>query len=212
VKWSHGDKDSRLGPSLNGVVVSVCDQVFNVAVIDEAADAVADAIAEQLFPDEPKKQARAKPDLWANHAVCSVLAAMADALDHLNRLVPELVEDAVRAQLLARGATELRAEIGGKAAKVIADKLQTALTGGVITDRVEALRYAAIAACPDPERHPAVREYCEKPIAKEFLTTEVRAVLEAMVPDRSPPTGPRSPWPPPTGWPPPTVRPGFSAA
>lgn len=153
------------------------------AAIDEVVDAVEQAVEQALDSLPPQEQARIRRhyegDRHGSHLVCGLLAAVVEAVAPLadadQRIAEAVVEAALpeRAGLLGKLTAELMKRIVARVVQAVGHTTLAKLKA-----LVTLLRACAIAICPAPGSHEAVRENCLKPLAAEQAGDTVRSELE----------------------------------
>jgi hypothetical protein len=153
------------------------------AAVDEVVDAVEEAVKQAVDSLSPQGQARIRRhyegDSLGGHLVCGLLAAVVEALAPLadaDKLISEAVVNAAmpdRSGFLGNLTAELMKRIISRVVQAVA---HTALVK--VKALVKLLRGCAVAICPTPEGHEAVRENCLKPLAAEVTGDAVRSELD----------------------------------
>jgi hypothetical protein len=153
------------------------------AAVDEIIDAVERAVEQAVDSLPPQERAQIRRhyegDHHGSHLVCGLLAAVVEALAPLaeaDKLIAEAVVDAAipeRAGFLGNLTAELMKQIVSQVVQAVA---HTALAK--VKALVKLLRGCAVAICPTPEGHEAVRENCLKPLAAEEAGDAVRSELD----------------------------------
>lgn len=156
---------------------------MEIAAVDEVVDAVEEAVKQAVGSLSPQGQAQIRRHYGDGgldgHLVCGLLAMVVEALAPLadaDKLISEAVVDAAipdRSGFLGDLTAELMKRIVSRVVQAVA---HTALAK--VKALVKLLRACAVAICPTPEGHEAVRENCLKPLAAEVTGDAVRSELD----------------------------------
>lgn len=152
------------------------------AVDTDAADQIADAISASL---EAHGWPRGK---WQSHLLCGALAAAAHAMKAGEDLAKSAITDGVIGALTSAGVPRLAARLAARAAVNAVMQLAPVRHWEDVRRGVELL---TVSTCPDVADHPAVEQYCLRPLASEFLSDSIQEEL-ATLPGTASQAGPRA--------------------
>lgn len=172
------EAQKQLGELLDAVINSapVNSPTALVSAFDtDVASQVADKITATL-------KAHGRPrDSWRSHLLCGALAAVARAMDAGQNAAKTAVTMGIMSALVASGIPRPAAALAGRAATDVLMK--------VPLGHWEAVRRAvgllAVSMCPSVANHPAVENYCLRPLASELLTPAIQQELAESLPIRS---------------------------
>jgi hypothetical protein len=168
------DAQKQLGALLDAVVDAA--PVNSAATLVSAADAdvagqVADAITATL-------QAHGCPrGKWQSHLLCGALAAVARAMKAGEDLAKTAVTKGVTAVLVSSGIPRLAASLAARAA---VDTLTKWTPVRHWEDVRRAVQLLAVSMCPNVADHPAVEQYCLRPLASQLLSDAIQEELAAL--------------------------------
>lgn len=168
------DAQEQLGDLLDAVVdaAPIDSAVTLVAAADaDAASQVADAITASL-------QTHGYPrGNWQSHLICGALAAVAQAMKVGEDLAKTAVTKGVTATLISSGIPRLAA---GLAARAAVDTLMKLTPARHWEDIRRAVQMLAVSMCPKVADHPAVEQYCLRPLASQLLSDSIQEELAAL--------------------------------
>jgi hypothetical protein len=173
---SCGDAQKQLGALLDAVVDAA--PVNSAATLVSAADAdvagqVADAITATL-------QAHGCPrGKWQSHLLCGALAAVARAMKAGEDLAKTAVTKGVTAALVSSGIPRLAASLAARAAVDTLTKW-TPVRHWEDVRRAVQVQLLAVSMCPNVADHPAVEQYCLRPLASQLLSDAIQEELAAL--------------------------------
>ena len=153
------------------------------AVDADAAGQIADAITASL---EAHGCPRGK---WQSHLLCGALAAAAHAMKAGEDLAKSAITDGVMGALTSAGVPRPAARLAARAAVNAVMQLAPIRHWEDVRRGVELL---AVSTCPDVADHPAVEQYCLRPLASKLLSDSIQEEL-ATSSDTGPQAGPRAP-------------------
>jgi hypothetical protein len=173
------DAQKQLGDLLDAVVDAA--PVDSAATLVSAADAdVADQVADAITAT---LQAHDCPrGKWQSHLLCGALAAVAHAMKAGEDLARTAVTKGVTAALISSGIPRLAA---GLAARAAVDMLMKATPVRHWEDVRRAVQLLAVSICPNVADHPAVEQYCLRPLASQLLSDAIQEELAALSRDGS---------------------------
>jgi hypothetical protein len=165
------DAEEQLGELLDSLVEAA--PVDSVAILTSAIDAdaaqqIADAITASL---EANGWPRSK---WESHLLCSVLAAIAQAMEASEDLAKTVVNQALTMALKSSGAPEPVASLAARAA---VDALMKLSPVRHWEDMRRGVQLLAVSLCPKVGDHPEVEQYCLRPLASELLSDVLQQEL-----------------------------------
>jgi hypothetical protein len=152
-----------------------------------AADAdVANQIADKITA---ALEAHGRPrGSWRSHLLCGALAAVARAMKAGEDLAKTVVTKGVTSALVAGGMPRLLA--AGLAGRAATDALMKLTPVGHWEHVRRAVELLAVSMCPNVANHPAVENYCLRPLASELLSSAIQEALAESLPvERSPSAG-----------------------
>jgi DNA-binding transcriptional ArsR family regulator len=169
--------------------------VFMPKAVDQLIEQLGDNIARDILDALDKflgtrDQRKIKTELAAGHLFCSLLAALAQAMqefgDDFNKVVSE-VASKITSYIIGRKrikhASFMTKIIAEAAAKSISRVMQH-LTPVQNFNHVKlAVRVLAVIACPEPEKHEEVVRYCLKPLGEPIIGAEIQKRLKETMPD-----------------------------
>lgn len=172
------DAQKQLGDLLDAVVNAA--PVNSPTALASAADAyVASQVADKITAT---LKAHGHPKgTWRSHLLCSALAAVARAMEAGQNAAKTVVTKGITSALVASGIPRPAAALAGRAATDVLMK--------VPLGHWEAVRRAvallAVSTCPNVANHPAVENYCLRPLASELLAPAIQQELAESLPIRS---------------------------
>jgi hypothetical protein len=168
------DAQEQLGDLLDAVVGAA--PVNSVATLVSAADVdIADRVADAIMS---KLQAQGCPrGKWQSHLLCGALAAVAQGMKNGEDLARKAAAKGVTAALTSSGMPRLAA---GLAARAAVDTLVSLSPARHWEDVRRAVQLLAVSMCPNAGDHPAVEEYCLRPLASQLLSDAIQEELAAL--------------------------------
>jgi hypothetical protein len=165
------DAQEQLGDLLDAIVDGA--PVDSAAALVSAADVdVADQVAEAITASlQTHGCPRGK---WRRHLLCGALAAVAQAMEAGEKLAKTVVTKGVTAALTSCGVPRLAAGLAARAAVGTLMKMPPARNWEDVRRAVQLL---AVSMCPNVANHPAVEQYCLRPLASQFLSDVIQAEL-----------------------------------
>jgi hypothetical protein len=173
------DAQKQLGDLLDAVVDAA--PVNSAATLVSAGDAdVADQVADAITAT---LQAHGCPrGDWQSHLLCGALTAAAHAMKAGEDLARTAVTEGVTAALTSSGIPRLAA---GLAARAAVDTLMKLAPVRHWEDLRRAVQLLAVSMCPNVADHPAVEQYCLRPLASELLSDAIKEELATLSGDGS---------------------------
>jgi hypothetical protein len=168
------DVQNQLGDILDAVVAGA--PVHSAATLVSAADAdvanqVAEAITETL-------QAHGCPrGKWQSHLLCGALAAVAHAMKVGEDLARTAATKAATAALVSAGIPRMAA---GLTARAAVDTLMKLTPIQHCENVRRAVQLIAVSVCPNVADHPAIEQYCLRPLASQLLSDAIQEELAAL--------------------------------
>jgi hypothetical protein len=165
------EAQKQLGDLLDAVVNAA--PVNSPTALLSAADAdVADQIADKITATlEANGHAKGS---WQSHLLCGALAAIARVMEAGEKVAKAVVTKGITSALVAAGMPRQAAGLAGRAATAALWKLTP-------VGRWEHVRRAvgllAVSTCPNVANHPAVENYCLRPLASELLSSAIQEEL-----------------------------------
>jgi hypothetical protein len=172
------DAQKQLGDLLDAVVNAA--PVNSPTALVSAADAeVASQVADKITAT---LKAHGHPKgTWRSHLLCGALAAVARAMEAGQNAAKTVVTKGITSALVAGRIPRPAAALAGRAATDVLMK--------VPLGHWEAVRRAvgllAVSTCPNVANHPAVENYCLRPLASELLAPAIQQELAESLPIRS---------------------------
>ena len=165
------DAQKQLGDLLDAVVNAA--PVNSPTALVSAADAdVAGQIADKITATL-EAHGRAKGS-WRSHLLCGALAAIARAMGAGENLAETVVTKGITSALVAAGMPRQAAALAGRAAT---DMLTELTPFGHWKHVRRAVGLLAVSMCPNVANHPAVENYCLRPLASELLSSAIKEEL-----------------------------------
>jgi hypothetical protein len=174
------DAQKQLGDILDAVINAT--PVNSPTALLSAVDAyVASQVADKITAT---LKAHGRPrGSWRSHLLCGALAAVARAMDVGQNAAETVVTKGITSALVAGGMPRPAAGLAGRAATDVLLKLTP-------IGHWEAVRRAvgllAVSMCPNVANHPAVENYCLRPLASELLAPAIQQELAESLPIRTP--------------------------
>jgi hypothetical protein len=148
----------------------------------EQVTAIADLVAEQAV-DALKKygQAISRQELEANHFLCSLLAALAEAIDRFKQAL-DRVPDAVISMITGKSD---QLSLNAVAVRIAVRSSWRLIMQLPIFSHIDNLlrivRIAAVLACPDPDKHAEVLRNCLYPLGGDVISASTERRLEQLL-------------------------------
>lgn len=163
-------------------VTEIIDWLAENPTSAEQATAIADLIAGQVV-DALKKhgQAISRQELEANHFLCSLLAAFAEAIERFKQAL-DRVPDAVismitgKSNQLSLNAVAIRIAVRSSWRLI----MQLPIFSH-IDNLLRIVRIAAVSTCPDPDKHEEVLRNCLYPLGGDVISAATESRLEQLL-------------------------------
>lgn len=163
-------------------VTEIIDWLAENPTAAEQVTAIADLVAEQAV-DALKKYGRAtsRQELKANHFLCSLLAALAEAIDRFKQAL-DRVPDAVISMITGKSD---QLSLSAVAVRIAVRSSWRLITQLPIFSHLDSLlrvvRIAAVLTCPDPDRHEEVLRNCLYPLGGDVISAATERRLEQLL-------------------------------
>jgi len=163
-------------------VTEIIDWLAENPTAAEQVTAIADLVAEQAV-GALKKHGRAtsRRELEVSHFLCSLLAALAEAIDRFKQAL-DRVPDAVismitgKSDQLALNAVAVRIAVRSSWRLIMQLPIFSR-----IDNLLRVVRIAAILACPDPDKHEEVLRNCLYPLGGDVISAATERRLEQLL-------------------------------
>ena len=137
-----------------------------------------------------ENQNKIRAELAKNHLFCSLLAALAAAMQKfgadLNKAIGQVTSE-ITSYLIGRKRVKhtslITTIVAQAAAKGISQLIQRSPIAQNFKHLELAVRVLAIMMCPAPEKHEEVVRYCLKPLSEPIVNAAVQGRLKAAMPD-----------------------------
>ena len=207
--YSHGTADSRShaengpGPStrngqpltltnprdmtvtVQNAVTEIIDWLAENPTAAEQVTAIADLVAEQAVEALNKHgHATSRQELKVNHFLCSLLAALAEAIDRFKQAldrVPDAVISMISGKSDQLGLNAVAVRVAVRSSWRLIMQLPVF---SQIDNLLRAVRIAAVLACPAPERHEDVLRNCLYPLGGDVISAATEKRLEELLSTR----------------------------
>lgn len=171
------DAQKQLGDLLDAVV-NAAPVKSPTALVSAADTDVADQIADKITATlEANGHAKGS---WQSHLLCGALAAVARAMEAGEKVAKTVVTKGITSALVAAGMPRQAAGLAGRAAT---DTLMNLTPVGHWKHVRRAVELLAVSVCPNVANHPAVENYCLRPLASELLSSAIQDELAESRPD-----------------------------
>lgn len=163
-------------------VTEIIDWLAKNPTAAEQVTAIADLVAEQAVEALKKHgHATSRQELKANHFLCSLLAALAEAIDRFKQAL-DRVPDAVIAMITGKSdQLELNAVVVRVAVRSSWRLIMQLPVFSQIDNLLRAVRIAAVLACPAPDRHEDVLRNCLYPLGGDVISAATEKRLEELL-------------------------------
>ena len=176
------------GPSeerspIDEALSEIVDWLVKNPSVKEQAEAIADIVGEQTVKVLTEHNyALTRRELTSSHVICAILAAIAHAIDELQKQLDK-VPDRVISLIASAGSGSVLSDV---AMRVIVRSSWRAISGlpifGQVSTLLRATRIAAILTCPALDQHADVVRFCLYPLAKELISAATLQKLRESLP------------------------------
>jgi hypothetical protein len=167
-------------------VTEIIDWLAENPTAAEQVTAIADLVAEQAVEALKKHgQATSRRELEANHFLCGLLAALAEAIDNFRQAL-DRVPDAVIAMIIEKsdqlGLNAMAVRVAVRSSWRLIMQLPVF---SQIDNLLRVARIAAVLVCPAPDRHEDVLRNCLYPLGGDVISAATEKRLEELLSARS---------------------------
>jgi hypothetical protein len=163
-------------------VTEILDWLAKNPTTAEQVTAIADLVAEQAVEALKKHgHATSRQKLEANHFLCSLLAALAEAIDRFKQAldrVPDAVISMISGKSDQLGLNAVAVRVAVRSSWRLIMQLPVF---SQIDNLLRVVRIAAVLACPAPDRHEDVLRNCLYPLGGDVISAAMEARLEEVL-------------------------------
>jgi hypothetical protein len=163
-------------------VTEILDWLTENPTAEEQVTAIADLVADQAVEALKKHgHATSRQKLEANHFLCSLLAALAEAIDRFKQAL-DRVPDAVISMITGKsdqlGLNAVAVRVAVRSSWRLIMQLPVF---SQIDNLLRVVRIAAVLACPAPNRHEDVLQNCLYPLSGDIISAATEKRLEELL-------------------------------
>lgn len=168
--------------TMRRAITEIIDWLAANPAAAEQVSAIADLVADRTV-DALKKHGRAtsRQELKANHFLCSLLAALAGAIDKFKKTldrVPDAVISMITGTSDQLGLSAVAVRIAVRSSWRLIKQLPVF---SQINNLLRVVRIAAVLACPAPDRHEEVLHNCLYPLGGDVISSATEKRLEKLL-------------------------------